>query len=357
MNNNLAKIFSEKEIYLDNLNLNMDKNLPFEDINVKNPFDTFDNIFNNKSCRISSCDENEYSKNQLKHNLTPVGNNKTFFNIIENNNELNINKQINANLKEFTNKKRKNEVIKDYKIIDNIAGKKVLFNSYKLNQITEEQKEKQKIKNKVSARKSRLKKKQYISQLEKEYLSVKNQLDEIKHGLGINNNNDNNNKNIMSLIENENICSHKKEINCENCEKIEVLKSKENSIINQNIENLYVINSYTELQKNILEKLLINQLLIMMPINIKIFQNKYLKLNTFNEEENLIDIKNKINKNLKAIEELYGIKNLKEGENGIKVETNYFINKNSSMAQQIYNYYYNIKNFVNEFEKIYSSLL
>ena len=95
----------------------------------------------------------------------------------------------------------------------------------------------------------------------------------------------------------------------------------------------------------------------MMPINIKIFQNKYLKLNTFNEEENLIDIKNKINKNLKAIEELYGIKNLKEGENGIKVETNYFINKNSSMAQQIYNYYYNIKNFVNEFEKIYSSLL
>ena len=184
MNNNLAKIFSEKEIYLDNLNLNMDKNLPFEDINVKNPFDPFDNIFNNKSCRISSCDENEYSKNQLKHNLTPVGNNKTFFNIIENNNELNINKQINANLKEFTNKKRKNEVIKDYKIIDNIAGKKVLFNSYKLNQITEEQKEKQKIKNKVSARKSRLKKKQYISQLEKEYLSVKNQLDEIKHGLG-----------------------------------------------------------------------------------------------------------------------------------------------------------------------------
>jgi hypothetical protein len=71
------------------------------------------------------------------------------------------------------------------------------------------------------------------------------------------------------------------------------------------------MNSYTEKQKKILEKMLINQIKVMMPIRIKSFQDKYLKLFTFNNEESLIEIKDKIDKNLKAIQELYDIKNYK----------------------------------------------
>ena len=141
-----------------------------------------------------------------------------------------------------------------------------------------------------------------------------------------------------------------------------MIKEEEILIINNDNynekSNINLLNSYSENQKKILEKLFINQILIMMPIKIKIFQNKYLKLFTFNKEESLNDIKNKIEKNLQTIQELYDINNLNNEENGIKNEQKYNKkNKGASMAQQIYNYYYNLKNFIKEFEKIYLSLI
>ena len=94
-----------------------------------------------------------------------------------------------------------------------------------------------------------------------------------------------------------------------------------------------------------------------MPIKIKIFQYKYLKLLTFNREENLKDIKTKIDKNIETIQELYDINNLTNEENGIKNDMNLKkLNKNGSMAQQIYNYYYNLKRFINKFEEIFYSI-
>ena len=118
------------------------------------------------------------------------------------------------------------------------------------------------------------------------------------------------------------------------------------------------MNSYTEKQKQILEKMLINQIILMMPIKIKIFQEKYLKLFTFNNNESLREIKDKIEKNLKTIQELYDIKNLITEENGLNVEPFYKKNnKGGSMAYQLYEYYYNINNYIKEFEKIYFSLI
>ena len=105
-------------------------------------------------------------------------------------------------------------------------------------------------------------------------------------------------------------------------------------------------------------KLLVNQILIMMPIKIKMFQDKYLKLFTFNGNESLSDVKNKIERNLRTIQELYDINRLKNEENGLSFEQHYKNNRKSdSMAHQIYNYYFNLKNYINEFEKIYLCLI
>ena len=95
---NYNKIFSEKDIYIDHDNLNMDLNIGLGDANIKNAFESFDNIFNNKNSRKSSYDENDFQKPIIKPNvITPEINN--IFNLSEKKNELIS--------KERLNKKRK----------------------------------------------------------------------------------------------------------------------------------------------------------------------------------------------------------------------------------------------------------
>ena len=347
---NYQKIFSEKDIYIDHANLNMDLNLEFGETNVKNTFENLDNIFNNKISRNSSFDENDFQKISLKpHAIFPEVNN--IFNEQAKNDGL--------NMKENYNKKRnrpKNEEIKIEKREEINKGNKIIkFNSYKLNPITEEEKNKQKIKNKISAKKSRQKKKEYISQLESDYSKLKNKLEIIEKNSKINNN-------FIQLKENKDFLIGKKENLCDNCSEIENLKFEENLIINReeidDKNNINLLNSYTEKQRKIMVKLLINQILIMMPIKIKMFQDKYLKLFTFNGNESLSDVKNKIECNLRTIQELYDINHLKNEENGLSFEQHYKNNRKSdSMAHQIYNYYFNLKNYINEFEKIYLCLI
>ena len=356
---NFHNIFSEKDIYIDHSNLNFEKNYDFDEQNIKNTFEPCDILFNNKNSRLSSYDENEFQKLSLKPYIhTPEA--KNIFNINDSfikepNMKENLNKK-----RKLKNKETKKEIkdikdIKENKEVNNQIDKKIIFNSYKLTPLSEEEKLEQKEKNRISARKSRFKKKQYITKLEQEHSLLLNQLEEIRQNLGIN-------KKIIPLKETKAAFTHKNENFCDNCSKIENLKEEEKLIINNDNynekSNINLLNSYSENQKKILEKLFINQILIMMPIKIKIFQNKYLKLFTFNKEESLNDIKNKIEKNLQTIQELYDINNLNNEENGIKNEQKYNKkNKGVSMAQQIYNYYYNLKNFIKEFEKIYLSLI
>ena len=100
----------------------------------------------------------------------------------------------------------KSDKTKEEKIENKIVKKrsKILFNSFMPNTVSEAKKQSQKIKNKISARKSRLKKKLYIEELEKQYDLVKNELYEIKQELGIFENN------VIHLNENGKIVNKNK---------------------------------------------------------------------------------------------------------------------------------------------------
>ena len=63
---------------------------------------------------------------------------------------------------------------------------------------------------------------------------------------------------------------------------------------------------------------------------------------------------------MKTIQELYDMENFQgTQENGGTNIRKYKYDgvRNKSMAHQIYNFYYNLKNYVYEFEKIYFSLI
>ena len=67
--------------------------------------------------------------------------------------------------RKLKNKETKKEIkgikdIKENKEVNNQIDKKIIFNSYKLTPLSEEEKLEQKEKNRISARKSRFKKKQ-----------------------------------------------------------------------------------------------------------------------------------------------------------------------------------------------------
>ena len=352
-----SHIFSDKDIFIDHSNLNLDKNYDLEEQNIKNTFEPFDILFYNRNSCISSYDENDYQKLSPKpYPQTPTAKN-IFYQNDNNNKEPKLKENLNKKRKiKFKEIKPEIKEINENKEVNNSLDKKIIFNSYKIAPVTEKEKLEQKKKNRISARKSRFKKKQYITKLEQEHTLLINQLEEIRQNIRFNNNN-----NINSLKDSKGIFSNKNDNFCDNCSKIENLKEEENVILNnENMNdknNSNIIKSYSEKQKKILEKLLINQILIMMPIKIKIFQHKYLKLFTFNEDENINDIKNKIEKNIQTIQELYDINNLNNEDNGIEIQNNYNMkNKSGSMAQQIFDYYNNLKNYINEFEKINFSL-
>ena len=125
---NYNKIFSEKDIYIDHDNLNMDINFGFNEANLKNPFDSFDNLFINKNSRKSSYDENDIQKIPLKPKvITPEIDN--IFKISEKKNEKIIKEKLNKKRRKSKETRKKN--IK----IENIEDKKVKFNSYKFNPV------------------------------------------------------------------------------------------------------------------------------------------------------------------------------------------------------------------------------
>ena len=364
----INKIFPD--ISFDNFNYNTDTNIMIDDSIINDNLEPFDKFFNGKRSRNSSYDENDYPKIfPFKSNLnTPNsaikftfgkkdiknlnGNNNNI--IFDGNNNISNNINFNAFNNILENINNKNEDNKKDK-----SKKKIIFNSFQPNTFKEiqNQKQTQKIKNKLSARKSRLKKKLYVEQLEKQYILVKKELDDIKQNMNLNKK-INNNK-IIPLNENEHFISNNNL--CQNCINIDGLKAEEKIIVSEKSEkkNINIINSFTAKQRIILEQLLVKQIQVMMPIKIKMFQNKYLKLSTFDKDDNINVIKNKIEENLQAIKELYDVESFKDEDNGgVQIKKyQYDGTKSKSMAYQIYNFYNNLKNYVNEFEKIYFSLI
>ena len=215
----------------------------------------------------------------------------------------------------------------------------------------EDLRKKKLIMNRESAKKSRLKKKKYIENLEKEFIILKEELIRLKSNQNSNNfdkyNNDlYSNKVIDNIIKNQNI-----NVNLNNKEKeIFDLKKEEQYIIGNNLEKNEeeLINKYIIKQKKVIPYLLVKQINIMTPNRIKAFENKFLKLQTFEVDDSIEVIKNKINSNLSTIIELYDI-----DEN---TKNNNICKKNTSMSYQLYDFYNNLKDYVNQYDILFNKI-
>ena len=326
--------FLKEDIFLDYLVYNNNPLTNEEFIEPK--LESFDKFFNEE-------------ENSLKSNILS---NKSYSQIYSsfqnNNNNLEKNKIMNgAEDKIIIDNKRNNNLNLIESNEENNEIKK-LFN-------IEDSRAKKLIMNRESAKKSRLKKKKYIQNLEKEYVILKEELIRAKSNI----NSNNNDKFMNNLYSNkiiENIMKNKSNsidlnLNLNNKEKeIFELKNQEKEIITKNLEkDKESVKIYVKKQKSVLEYLLVKQIDIMTPIRIKTFQNKFLKLENFDTDDNINIIKNKIESNLNTIIELYDI-----DENNCK--KNKICNKNTSMSYQLYDFYSNLKKYINQYDLIFNKI-
>ena len=252
-------------------------------------------------------------------------------------NNLNLNNQTKSNQNQsvIQNKKNKNESSINNK--DDIK-KKNLFCALVKEPTVEDKKQKKLIMNRESAKKSRLKRKNYIENLEKQYILLKEEFIKIREEQKLNSSMNNLNNHLLSN-------DGQNEINQNsNYSK----KIKKDDVI-EKTNNLNDIN--TSNQRKLMICLLINQIDIMTPIKIKSFQNKYLKMQILDATDSIEVIKNKINMNLDIIIELYGMEIDNKRIPNLKM-----CDKNKSIAYQLFEYYNDIKSLINKFENIYNNL-
>ena len=231
--------------------------------------------------------------------------------------------------------------------------KKKVFNTLKNKEnLDEEIKKKKLLMNRLSAKKSRLKKKNYIENLEKQYLLLKEEFFKIRENqkknsvnlfsiynqqylnYNINNNINNNNNNANNIYE--------KIYNEKNSAPEKNIKLSDSAENNNNLYN----------QKKLMIYLLIHQIDLMTPIKVKKFQEKFFKMQVLDFDDSLEIIKNKINTNLDMITELYGIGN-EAINNGANINCNY--NKDS-LIYQFLDFYKNIKILINKYENIFKNI-
>jgi hypothetical protein len=334
----------KEEIFLDYLNCN---NSPVtKEEFIKPTLETFDKFFNNDVSSPKSIISMNKSLPQ-----TPISDRFLFNNINSINNFTSKIKGINfsANQRknsEHHNSKNNEPNINKYEISEeeNCSKNKNLLNKIQNEKfIIEDLKKKKLIMNRESAKKSRLKKKKYVENLEKEYIILKEELIRLKSFQNVNGNG----KSNKELNNNSN---DKDEIN--NGNQIYEFKKEQFNIISNNLEkNPDVVINFANKQKKLLQNLLVKQIDIMTPIKIKAFQNKFLKLQTFNEDDSIEAIKNKIKINLNTIIELYDINDEDNNNKSINI-----CNKKKSMAYHIYNFYNQLKEYVNQYDFINNKL-
>ena len=178
-----------------------------------------------------------------------------------------------------------NQIKNEYKFNNPIKIQKINENN---NQLIisnfEKEREEKLLKNRLSARKCRQKKKKYIISLEEQVKIYKEEIEKFKKEYE--------KKNHIEHYFNV-IKKNEKEIeNCSNKKKVDVIK-----------------NEYIENQKILLNNLFIKQVKVMMPIECKIFQNKFIKVLLFKDDDSPDIILKKTIDNLKKLNELYDFKN------------------------------------------------
>lgn len=156
---------------------------------------------------------------------------------------------------------------------NNLLGKKVLFTSEKTAHTYH--REIKLIQNRMSAKKCRQKKKNYIENMEKELSHYKNLV--------------NNYQNI--LLKNQSIE-----------DTFNLLIKKEEEATQENVSDTKVEEikkEYKNAQNWLQEELIIKFIQSLVPLEYKIFYKKFLKLESVGKEDNLESVENKINKNIK----------------------------------------------------------
>jgi len=330
------------DLFTEYLNCNNFENeiLNEEFINPNN--ETFDKFFNNDENSYKSLNSiNDFSNANNRRPPTPDAQINELFKI--NNSNLYNFKFGNGGYEKNMNEENRLNESNGLNTVSVESKKKNIFRTLSKNKNSNEDiKQKKLLMNRESAKKSRLKKKRYIENLEKQYILLKEEFIQLRENKKRNDNQDSDNQ-FKEEENNNNFLSNE-----------DSFKKDEKEIISNNLEkDPETINNYLKKQKQLLGNLLVNQIDIMTPIKIKAFQTKFLKLQVLDGDDSIEVIKNKIKLNLSTIAELYGIEN--EDNNNPNNNLN-FCNKKSSLVYQIYDFYKNIQLFVDKFETIYNNI-
>ena len=328
-----------QDIFREFLNFNNFHNEILNEDFPKHSFDSFDKFNSNDEYSMKSLNSlnnitksNNLNKPQINELKIPTPKKIMHLMNINNLNFENLTK-INLNGKNEINPIKE---IKDIKPNNQFLSKKIEFNSLQTSeQVDNEIKQKKLLINRESAKKSRLKRKIYIENLEKQYLILKTEYIKIIEKQKLNQGYVNN-----SILKNEHFIDDNK-INPN-------LKiGKENVLYDfkkLQEDNIQINNDCLNKQKKIMENILINQIDMMTPINIKLLQHKFLKLNKIDNNDNFQTIKNKINSNIEMIKELYDI-------NEIDID----INKKSK-GYKLFDFYSNVAKLLNKYEVICTNI-
>ena len=330
---------NNQDIFREFLNFNNFHNEILNEDFPKHSFDSFDKFNSNDEYSMKSLNSlnnitksNNLNKSQMNELKIPTPKKIMHLMNINNLNFENLTK-INLNGKNEINSIKE---IKDIKPNNQFLSKKIEFNSLQTSeQVDNEIKQKKLLINRESAKKSRLKRKIYIENLEKQYLILKTEYIKIIEKQKLNQGYINN-----SILKNEHFIDDNK-INPN-------LKiGKENVLYDfkkLQEDNIQINNDCLNKQKKIMENILINQIDMMTPINIKLLQHKFLKLNKIDNNDNFQTIKNKINSNIEMIKELYDI-------NEIDID----INKKSK-GYKLFDFYSNVAKLLNKYEVICTNI-
>ena len=330
---------NNQDIFREFLNFNNFHNEILNEDFPKHSFDSFDKYNSNDEDSMRSLNSlnnitksNNLNKSQMNELKIPTPKKIMHLMNINNLNFENLTK-INLNGKNEINSIKE---IKDIKPNNQFLSKKIEFNSLQTSeQVDNEIKQKKLLINRESAKKSRLKRKIYIENLEKQYLILKTEYIKIIEKQKLNQGYINN-----SILKNEHFIDDNK-INPN-------LKiGKENVLYDfkkLQEDNIQINNDCLNKQKKIMENILINQIDMMTPINIKLLQHKFLKLNKIDNNDNFQTIKNKINSNIEMIKELYDI-------NEIDID----INKKSK-GYKLFDFYSNVAKLLNKYEVICTNI-
>jgi len=272
------------------------------------------NTSNNKILEISYQEHNSLIKENNNNNNITINN----FNFPK------LKKHFTKKVKKIKEKEKEKKSMQKKSQIQ-----KPLFEIY--NNIEDIQRKKKLLMNRISAKKSRLKKKKYINFLEEELKKNKNLIENKKklEKYILPSQNENENNYIYNALNDYDLLIQKQE---------KILNGKD---IDDN-----KINEYKNLQQKVLKEIIVKQIHLLYPIKCKIFSQKYLKLKNFSDDDSFSTIKNKIDLNIDILKELYNF-----NENDL-----IYCRKNESKAFQLFSFFYHLKELMNSFLFIESEL-